>query len=121
MVKPNRLLALVYAVLLGVGETWLNWGNWQYAPLWVVDYFVVLWLLCGAIVQDQRKSTFILMGGWSFSLAMMYMAIAIMTDPNNVNHQPIPAEVFFFISAFITMSAAGLALSYQTFSQTRGN
>ncbi len=113
MVKANRILAITYALFLGIAETSMNWGNWQYAPLWIVDYFVVAWLLYGGLVKDSKKSSLTLIGGWSFSLAMMYMAIAIMTDPENANGQEIPSEILISIMLFISISIAGLILSYR--------
>ncbi|PCJ62396.1 MAG: hypothetical protein COA73_06680 [Candidatus Hydrogenedentota bacterium] len=113
MEKANRFLAILYAITLGVAETAMNWGNWQYAPLWFVDYFVVAWLLFGVLTRDREKSARILIGAWAFALSMMYMALAIMTEPISGGVQEISAEVVGFIGGFIATSIAGLVLSYK--------
>ena len=82
MSRVNRVLAVIYALGLGIGEAIKNWGDWQYAPLWIVDYVVVIWLLYGALIKDQIASARVLLGAWCFALAMMYMAFAISTDPS---------------------------------------
>ena len=61
--KINLIIATVYAIVLALVETLLNWGNWQYAPLWIVDYLIVIILLLGVFVykESQRKD---LLLGW---------------------------------------------------------
>jgi len=37
--------ALVFAIGLATDEAMINRGDWQYAPLWIVGYIIVDWLL----------------------------------------------------------------------------
>ena len=44
-------MAIVFSVVLAIVETYLNWGDWQYAPLWIVDYMInsdcfTAWRIC---------------------------------------------------------------------------
>jgi hypothetical protein len=43
--KINLIIATLYSIMLGIVEAMLNWGDWQYAPLWIVDYLIVIILL----------------------------------------------------------------------------
>ena len=43
--KINLIIATLYSIILGIVEAMLNWGDWQYAPLWIVDYLIVIILL----------------------------------------------------------------------------
>ena len=43
--KINLIVATLYSIILAIVETMLNWGDWQYAPLWIVDYLIVIILL----------------------------------------------------------------------------
>ena len=74
--RINLIIATVYSIVLAVVEALLNWGDWQYAPLWIVDYLIVIILLLGVFVykENQRK---VLLLGWSFSSGVMYMALFI--------------------------------------------
>lgn len=110
-IKINRGLALLYAIGLGIGEALVNWGDWQYAPLWIVDYMIVSALLLG--VFWQRFSQEILKGAWGFALGVMYMAMAVSTDPAKVEVYQTSGVILALISVLIVLSALGLWLSYQ--------
>ena len=52
-----RYLALVYAIGLAIVETVLNstQDEWQYAPMWVIDYLIVGYLLAGFWTTRRGK------------------------------------------------------------------
>jgi hypothetical protein len=81
----SRYTALLFAVGLGIGEAVINWGNWQFAPLWIVDYVCVVWLLAGFYqTRSQaisRQSIAVLASGWAFTAGAFYMALFISLDP----------------------------------------
>ncbi|MEY3123206.1 MAG: hypothetical protein RI993_2031 [Pseudomonadota bacterium] len=60
----SRYSALVFGIGLGIGETVINWGHWQFAPLWIVDYIVVAWLFLGFIKTRLGRNIEILLSGW---------------------------------------------------------
>ena len=64
--KINLIIATVYSILLAVVETLLNWGNWQYPPLWIVDYLIVIILLLGIFVYKENQQK-VLFAKWMFS------------------------------------------------------
>ena len=45
--KLNLIIATLYSVILATVETLLNnyWNDWEYFPLWIVDYFIAIILL----------------------------------------------------------------------------
>ncbi len=77
----SRYSALVFAVGLAIGEAAINWGHWQYAPLWIVDYVIVAWLLAGFWTARSRGKLHILLSGWAFTAGVFYMALFISLDP----------------------------------------
>ena len=91
--KVNKILASVFAIGLGVGEAVMNWGNWQYAPLWIVDYMIVIALLIGVFQVSIRKSASILKASWAFSFGVMYMALFVTIDPDKEKYYKEPPPV----------------------------
>src|SRR5262245_31173498 len=47
MLTGCRYLALAYAIGLAIGEAVINSSqeHWQYAPLWIIDYVIVAYLV----------------------------------------------------------------------------
>jgi len=81
VLQLSRYLALLFAIGLGVGEAVINWGHWQYAPLWIVDYVIVAWLAYGFFVTRQRRGVHVLLAGWAFTGGVFYMAFFVSLDP----------------------------------------
>ena len=84
--KINLIIATLYSIILGIVEAMLNWGDWQYAPLWIVDYLIVLVLLSAVFVFKEQIQRLMLLLGWAFSSGVMYMVLFI-------NLEPIPATI----------------------------
>ena len=82
----NLIIATLYSIILGIVEAMLNWGDWQYAPLWIVDYLIVLVLLSAVFVFKEHIQRLMLLLGWAFSSGVMYMALF-------VNLEPIPTAI----------------------------
>ena len=84
--KTNLIVATLYSIILAIVEAILNWGDWQYAPLWIVDYLIVIILLSAVFVFKKNIQRLILLLGWAFSAGVMYMVLFI-------NLEPIPTAV----------------------------
>jgi hypothetical protein len=82
----SRYTALIFAIGLAIGEAVINWGHWQYAPLWIVDYICVAWLLAGFYLSRDGKNLAALIGGWAFTSGVFYMALFISLDPQIAQH-----------------------------------
>jgi hypothetical protein len=108
--KINKTLAFLYAAGLGIGEAVINWGHWQYAALWIVDYMIVVWLLVGAFKKENAAS--VLKGAWSFAFGVMYMALAVVTDPAQREMMEIPAVLKALIGLLMALSIVGVVLSF---------
>jgi hypothetical protein len=78
MFSWSRYLAC--CISLGIGETILNWGNWQYAPLWIVDYFIAFGLLLGFRVTRNGTNANILQSAWAFTCGIFYMPLFVNLD-----------------------------------------
>jgi hypothetical protein len=77
----SRLTALLFAIGLALGEAVVNWGDWQYAPLWIVDYLIVIWLVCAFFWTRQRRHCHSLTTAWAFTSGVFYMALFVWLDP----------------------------------------
>ena len=60
--KINLIIATLYSIILGIVEAMLNWGDWQYAPLWIVDYLIVIILLSAVFFFKDRVQKMFLGG-----------------------------------------------------------
>ena len=79
--KINLTIAVLYSIILGATEAFINWGDWQYAPLWIVDYLIVLILLSAVFIFKDKIQKYLLLTGWSFSAGVMYMVFFINLEP----------------------------------------
>ena len=77
----SRYVAVVFAIALGIGEAVINWGRWQYAPLWIVDYVIVAWLLWAFVSTRGGHRIHLLLAAWAFTAGVFYMALFINLDP----------------------------------------
>jgi uncharacterized membrane protein HdeD (DUF308 family) len=84
MLTACRYLALAYAIGLAIGEAVINstHDQWQYAPMWIIDYLIVAYLLIGFWVTRQRRYIPILMSAYSLSTGVMYIVFFLGLDPD---------------------------------------
>jgi hypothetical protein len=113
----SRYTALIFALGLGVGEAVINWGHWQYAPLWIVDYICVAWLLAG--FYQTRKKTLdrqgiaVLVSGWAFTAGVFYMALFISLDPEMVKYDiSVNRTILILIELMLVIAALGVVTSF---------
>lgn len=100
----SRYTALLFAIGLAIGEAVINWGDWQYAPLWIVDYVCVAWLLAGFWQTRQGTHLWVLISGWAFTAGVFYMALF-------VSMEPVISKVITPNSGFLTLLAGMLMLA----------
>ncbi|MFL2666574.1 MAG: hypothetical protein ACJ0NM_04275 [Flavobacteriaceae bacterium] len=110
--KVNLILATLYAIILAVFETIMNtyWDDWQYFPLWIVDYLIVLILLSAVFIFKKNIQDLMLLLGWSFSAGVTYMALFISLDPNALKSADIEGKLPLFGLALI-VSIIGVILT----------
>lgn len=79
-----RYLALTYAIGLAIGEAVLNSSaqQWQYAPMWIIDYVIVVYLIVGFWVTRRGRNVPILMSAYALSTGVMYMVFFQSLDPD---------------------------------------
>lgn len=88
----SRYLALLYAVGLAIGETIISWNNWQFAPLWIVDYLMVICLLYAFYRTREVRNLHTLLAAWTFTLGVFYMDLFMNLDPQ-LSHPMKPGPV----------------------------
>jgi hypothetical protein len=83
LLNTGRYLALAYAIGLAIGETVINSSqeHWQYAPLWIIDYVIVAYLLVGFWVSRRGRYVPILMSAFALSAGVLYLVFFINLDP----------------------------------------
>jgi hypothetical protein len=102
---------------LGIGEAVINWGHWQFAPLWVVDYVCVVWLLVGFYqTRSQavsRRSIAVLTSAWAFTAGVFYMALFISLDPEVAKYNIGAGRTILILIGFMLLIAAlGIVTSF---------
>jgi uncharacterized membrane protein HdeD (DUF308 family) len=103
-----RYLALVYAIVLAIVEAVLNSRReqWQYAPLWIIDYVIVAYLLAGFWLTRRGKYLPVLMSAYALSSGVMYIAFFMDFDPE----LPAAARGPTFLVALIGLALGGSAV-----------
>jgi hypothetical protein len=83
LLTSYRYLALVYAIGLAIVEAVLNSSQdqWQYAPMWIIDYLIVAYLLAGFWMTRRGKYVPVLMSAYALSTGVLYMAFFMNFDP----------------------------------------
>ena len=95
----SRYLALLFAIGLAIGETIISWGNWQFAPLWIVDYLMAILLLYAFRKTRNPERVYTLLAAWAFALGVFYMDLFVYLDPQVPAHvRPAP-----FVMALIVL------------------
>lgn len=98
----SRYLALLFALGLAIGETIISWGNWQFAPLWIVDYLMVLWLLYAYYKTRQSEHANTLLAAWAFALGVFYMDLFVYADPQIPAHvRPAPVVMALIVLCLV--------------------
>src|ERR687898_2071401 len=100
----SRYSALLFAIGLGIGETVMNWRHWQYAPLWIVDYIIVGWLLWSFFKTRSGGHVHSLLSGWAFTAGIFYMALFISLDPAIPAHMRAAAVLLVLMGLMLGLS-----------------
>jgi hypothetical protein len=113
----SRYTALLFAVGLGIGEAVINWGHWQFAPLWIIDYICVVWLLAGFYqTRGQavgKQSVAVLASGWAFTTGAFYMALFISLDPEVAKYNiGASGTILIAIGLMLLIAALGIVTSF---------
>ena len=95
----SRYLALLFAIGLGIGETIISWGHWQFAPLWMVDYLMVLCLLFAYYKTRKSEHPYTLLAAWAFTVGVFYMDLFVNLDPQLPAHLG-PGPIVMALIAF---------------------
>ena len=111
-------LALGFPIFLALAEIRRNWGDWGYAPFWVVDYIAVALLLVGwrkAVSRPTARGVGLLCGAWGFTCAMFYASffshLQRFGEPDHGPDDPIALTVVIGVLFALTIVGFGLALA----------
>jgi hypothetical protein len=105
-----RYLALLYAVGLAIGEAVINSNRpeWQYAPLWIIDYVIVLYLLVGFWATRHGQNIPILMSAYALSTGVLYIVVFLNLDPELDEAARAKGTVFYLMVLVLGVSVFGL-------------
>lgn len=105
-----RYLALLYAIGLAIGEAVMNstQDQWQYAPMWIIDYFIVVYLLIGFCVTRERKYVPILVSAYALSTGVMYMVFFLGLDPDVPDAARLHGLLLGLVGLVFAISVLGL-------------
>ena len=107
----SRYLALVFAIGLAIGEAVINSSQdqWQFAPMWIIDYLIVIYLLAGFWVTRRGRNVAVLMSAYALSTGVMYMAFFAGLDPDQPG--PPPGGILALLGLVLGVSVLGLVAS----------
>jgi hypothetical protein len=118
MTKWNARLAIGFAVFLALAEIRRNWGDWGYAPFWIVDYLAVGLLLYGGLRTLRRggdTGLAALTGAWGFTCAMFYASffshLQRFGEPDHGPDDPVALTVVIGVLFALTILGFALALA----------
>jgi hypothetical protein len=114
-------LAVVFALGLGIGETVINWGHWQYAPLWLVDYFIASWLLWATWRTKDGQHLHHLLSAWAFTMGVFYMALFVSLDAENTAITQTDNILLILIALMLGISLMGFIGSLLVLARQQGN
>lgn len=105
-----RFLALIYAIGLAIGEAVLNSRReqWQYAPLWIIDYVIVVYLLAGFWLTRRGRGIPILMSAYALSTGVLYIAFFMDFDPELPESLRGDPNVVALMGLILVVSVVGL-------------
>lgn len=103
----SRFLALAFAIVLAIGEAVINWGHWQFAPLWIVDYFIAGWLLWSVYKTRSSRNIHVLLCGWAFTAGVFYIAFFAGLDPENASNTESNMVLVVLIGLMLAWSVVG--------------
>ena len=110
LLQACRYLALAYALGLAIGEAVMNSSqeHWQYAPLWIIDYVIVAYLLFGFWLSRRGRYVPILMSAFALSAGVMYNQFFLNLDPELPEAARVYGIVFMLIGMVLLISVIGL-------------
>ena len=105
-----RYLALLYAIGLAIGEAVINstQDQWQYAPMWIIDYLIVAYLLIGFWVTRQGRYVPILMSAYALSTGVMYIVFFLGLDPEVPDAARLSGILLGLVGLVFAISVLGL-------------
>jgi hypothetical protein len=115
----SRYSALAFAVGLAIGEAVINWGHWQYAPLWIVDYIIVAWLLWGFFSTRRGKNVHILISAWAFTAGVFYMALFVNLDPQLWTYLHPDKVLMILIGTMLAIAVIGIIAALRTLHKSK--
>lgn len=116
MIRASAVLAIGFAVWLAIAEVVRNWGDWQWAPFWVVDYMAAGLLAFGGVRALRRGTVRWLSGAWGFATAMVYMSffshLENLRTQANAHSGPVPeGNLTAIIGIILLLCFTGFFLS----------
>ena len=106
-----RYLALVLAVSLAIAETLINESRpeWQYAPLWIIDYAISASLLAGFRLTRRGRWIPVLMTAYALAAGVFYIAFFLEFDPELPEAARGSDVIVLLIGLALAASVSGLA------------
>jgi uncharacterized membrane protein len=111
----------VFALGLRIGEAVINWGHWQYAPLWIVDYLIVFWLLWAVWQTRNGQNVHHLLSAWAFTMGVFYIALFVSLDPENAASSQSDSTLLILMGLMLGISLIGFLGALQARNSQQAN
>ena len=104
----SRHLAWVYAVGLAIGETIISClEGWQFAPLFIIDYLVSIFLLVAFYNTRNGDKVYSLLAAWAFAAGVFYMDLFVNIDPGTPANLRCAPVVAWLIVLVLVLAVVG--------------
>jgi hypothetical protein len=115
MIGISALMALVFGVVLAVGEVARNWGHWQPWPFWMIDFITAGTLIWGGLRTIRQGSSRMLSAAWGLAVGIFWMSFFSHSDAWNTgapgSGSAQEGQLILVIGAMLLVAIVGLILS----------
>ncbi len=109
MIRLSAILAIAFGIVLAIGLTVFNWGDWQAWPLWSVGYLSAGVLVWGGLRTISHGSSRLLSAAWGFAAGIIYMGLT--SELSLPGGTVAESRMIIAIAAMFAIAGAGLCMS----------
>ena len=114
MMTLSAWLSIGVGVVLGAGQLFRNWGNWDQWMSWGVDIFAAVVMVVAGLLALRKRTTRLLPVGWAFGIGLYvsalvsHLMVMLVVEPGALHDAK--RQLVVIISGLLALMLAGLAL-----------
>ena len=112
MLRFSAFWAILTGAILATLEVRANWGDWQWWPLWLVDFVAAALLILGGwkTLREPSAGRLWLSAAWAFTFGIACMSLAgnVEAGPDPARDARLGGAYLFLVGSLVTSSTVGL-------------